>query len=80
MSAVGMHTTGGAREAKYYELGMPVPKWASGSPLFDAETLEVVGVLAGERVSKVGDSGEFTTGLALHLDVLRSAINSSAWK
>lgn len=75
VSTVGLHSTGGAREAKYYELGMPVPMWASGSPLFDAETLEVVGVLAGERTSQVGNSGEFTTGLALHLDVLRSVLN-----
>ena len=74
VSAVGNHFTGGAREAKYYELGMAVPMWASGSPLMDADTLEIVGVLAGERTSEVGRSGEFTVGLALHLDVLREAI------
>lgn len=74
VSSVGIHSTGGASEAKYYELGMPVPRWASGSPLFDAETLEVVGLLAGEWTSNVGDSGDFTVGLALHLDVLRSAL------
>ena len=76
VSAVGNHSTGGAREAMYYELGMKVPMWASGSPLMDADTLEIVGVLAGERTSEVGHSGEFTVGLALHLDVLREAIKS----
>jgi hypothetical protein len=77
VSAVATHSTGGAREAKYYELGMAVPMWASGSPLMDAGTLEIVGVLAGERTSEVGRSGEFTVGLALHLDVLREAVDSS---
>lgn len=77
VSAVARHSTGGAREAKYYELGMVVPMWASGSPLMDADTLEIVGVLAGERTSEVGRSGEFTVGLALHLDVLRGAVDSS---
>ena len=77
VSAVANHFTGGAREAKYYELGMSVPMWASGSPLMDEDTLEIVGVLAGERTSEVGNSGEFTVGLALHLDVLREVVNSS---
>lgn len=78
VSAVARHSTGGAREAKYYELGMAVPMWASGSPLMDADTLEIVGVLAGERTSEVGRSGEFTVGLALHLDVLRESLESSS--
>lgn len=77
VSAVGNHFTGGASQAKYYELGMAVPMWASGSPLMDADTLEIVGVLAGERTSEVGRSGEFTVGLALHLDVLRETLESS---
>lgn len=77
VSAVASHSTGGARVAKYYELGMAVPMWASGSPLMNADTLEIVGVLAGERTTEVGRSGEFTVGLALHLDVLRDAINST---
>jgi hypothetical protein len=75
ISSVANHSTGGAREAKYFELGMPVPRWASGSPLLDAETLEIVGVLAGEKTSEIGDSGAFTVGLAVHLDVLREALD-----
>lgn len=75
VSAVAPHATSGAREAKYFELGMNVPMWASGSPLLDAGTLEIVGVLAGELSSEIGDSGAFTVGLALHLDVLRAALS-----
>ena len=44
---------------------------------FDWPEAEIVGVLAGERTSEVGRSGEFTVGLALHLDVLREALESS---
>jgi hypothetical protein len=52
VSAVARHSTGGAREAKYYELGMAVSMWASGSPLMDADTLEIVESLRESELPK----------------------------
>ncbi len=72
VSSAAEHATRGTRACKCYELGMPVPLWSSGSPWFDAETLQVVGVLAGERTSVVGLSREFTVELAIHLPPLKS--------
>ena len=74
VSSVAMNTTGGAKDAKYYELGMPVPRWASGSPLLSAESLEVVGVLAGEKSTAIGEDAPLVVGLAIHLDTLREVM------
>ena len=65
---------GGLGSEKYrrFELDMPVPAGASGSPLFSGSPFAVIGVLAAQHSATY--KGHTTTfGHAVHLDVIASA-------
>jgi len=64
----------GQPTTRLYELDMPAPPGMSGSPVFRAESLEVVGVIVSEQGYEVPDtSRQMVFAYAHHLWVLEAA-------